>query len=84
MRSSSIKSLVVTLTLTATVLATIPAEAKPAPAPRTAATTSVARPGDPLNGLLERIGRMLRRIGGTISFAEPSIPLPAPSTGGPK
>jgi hypothetical protein len=27
---------------------------------------------------------MLRRIGGTISFAEPSIPLPAPSTGGPK
>lgn len=82
MRSSSIKSLVVTLTLTATVLAAIPAEAKPRVAPR--ATVTATQPGQQLGIVWDRIARLLRRIGGVISQAEPSIPLPSPENGGSK
>lgn len=82
MRSSSIKTLVVTLTLTAAVLTGIPAEARPAVAPRT--TVVASQPGDPLGGLWKGIAKLIRRIGGAITLAEPSIPLPAPDKGGSK
>jgi hypothetical protein len=77
MRSSSIKSLVVTLSLVATVSATtLSVEARPAQAPRNTVTSPGSTPAARFATAWTRVTRALRRLAGTITMGVPSVPLP--------
>ncbi len=81
MRSSSIKTVVVTLSLVATVIATTPAEARPAPAPRNTVNAPADEPAARFTAAWTRLANALRRLGRTITMGLPAIPLPGADNG---
>lgn len=77
MRSSSIKSLVITAaTVAAITLTTVPVNARPAQSTRSAASAPRTRDDGPV----ARIKRLYNRFMGTLLNSTLSVPLPAPAT----
>ncbi|HEX8251857.1 MAG TPA: hypothetical protein VF846_01825 [Thermoanaerobaculia bacterium] len=76
MRSSSVKTIVVTVTLAAAVSLTVApaAQARPAQTRDSVAATTAA---DPIDRAFMAVQRLYKRV---VSLAVPVIPLPAPST----
>lgn len=80
MRSSSIKSLVITAaTVAAITLTTVPVDARPAQSTRT--TASAPRTRD--DGPVARIKRLYNRFIGTLLNSTMSVPIPAPTATAP-